>query len=93
MDSDSEISSIKYAATKGNVEKRKDGEGAYYTINTRVYDLTGAIEITVTRADGTTAVGTYSAKAYIYATNDPLTKAMYEFGVAAKAYRNWLLGQ
>ena len=71
-------------------------ENAKYTTGTRVYDIANkAIEITVTvpAADGgepTVITGTYSVKAYINATDNALTKAMYEFGVAADAYRSFL---
>ena len=77
-----------------------DTTGAYYkyvTTKTKAYDIAEkAVEITVTipEADGVEAVnlsGTYSVKAYINATNNTLAKAMYEFGVAAKAYRDFLL--
>ena len=67
-----------------------------YTGGTMVYDLTKAIEITVTipaaedGAEPTVITGTYSAKAYINATDNTLAKAVYEFGVAAKAYRDYL---
>ena len=64
---------------------------AKYTSGTRVYDIAAnAIEITVTVGEES-FVGTYSVKAYINATNDSLTKAMYEFGVSAKAYREYLI--
>jgi len=68
---------------------------AKYTSGTRVYDIAAnAIEITVTvpAAEGepTVITGTYSVKAYINATDNALAKAMYEFGVAAKAYREYL---
>ena len=72
-------------------------ENAKYTTGTRVYDIANkAIEITVTipAADGgepTVITGTYSVKAYINATDNALTKAMYEFGVAADAYRSFLM--
>ncbi len=63
------------------------------TNQTRVYDLVGAVKITVTvpaaeeGAAPTVVTGTYSAKAYINATDNSLAKAMYEFGVAVAAYR------
>ena len=70
---------------------------AKYTSGTRVYDIAAnAIEITVTvpaaeeGAEATVVTGTYSVKAYINATDNTLTKAMYEFGLAAKAYRESL---
>ncbi|MBR5140681.1 MAG: hypothetical protein IKV16_06455 [Clostridia bacterium] len=72
-------------------------ENAKYTTGTRVYDIANkAIEITVTipAADGgepTVITGTYSVKAYINATDNTLTKAMYEFGIAAEAYRNFII--
>jgi len=68
-----------------------------YTNLTRVNDLTKAIKITVTipaaeeGAEPTTVSGTYSAKAYINATDSALVKAMYEFGVAVAAYREYLV--
>ena len=64
---------------------------AKYTSGTRVYDIAAkAIKITVT-VGKETFTGTYSAKAYINATDNALAKAMYEFGVAAKAYRDYLI--
>ena len=70
----------------------------YITSGTRVYDIAeNAIEITVTvpaaeeGAEPTVITGTYSVKAYINATDNTLAKAMYEFGVAAKAYREYLI--
>ena len=70
----------------------------YITSGTRVYDIAAnAIEITVTvpaaeeGAEPTVITGTYSVKAYINATDNALAKAMYEFGVAAKAYREYLI--
>ena len=89
--------SVTYLDSGDIVELRNaDTTNAVYTINTRVYDLTKAIKITVTvpateeGAEPTVISGTYSAKAYINATDDTLTKAVYEFGVAAKAYREYL---
>ena len=89
--------SVTYLNSGDSVEIRNaDTTNAVYTINTRVYDLTKAIKITVTvpateeGAEPTVISGTYSAKAYINATDDTLTKAVYEFGVAAKAYREYL---
>jgi len=70
----------------------------YITSSTKVYDVAAnAIEITVTvpaaeeGADPTVITGTYSVKAYINSTNNTLAKAMYEFGIAAKAYREYLI--
>ena len=88
---------VSYAESNGNVELRSSGNGIYFTINTRVYDIINPIKLTITMPDETAESGTktvsvtYSAKAYIYGTNDSFTKAMYEFGIAAKAYREWLL--
>ena len=68
-----------------------------FTNLTRVNDLAKAIEITVTvpaaeeGAEATTVSATYSAKAYINATDSALVKAMYEFGVAVAAYREYLM--
>ena len=78
----------------GEFVEATDTTGAYYrfiTNKTRVYDVaTKAIEITVTLPGAEPFVATYSMGAYINATNDTLAKAMYEFGVAAKAYRTYL---
>ena len=68
---------------------------AKYTVNTRVYDLAKAIKITVTipaeeGSEDTIISATYSAKAYINVTDSSLAKAMYEFGIATKAYREYL---
>ena len=70
-------------------------ENAKYTINTRVYDLVDAIRITVTIPDAnggepTVVSGTYSVKAYINNKDSALAKAMYEFGLAAYEYREYL---
>ena len=70
----------------------------YITSGTSVYDVAAnAIEITVTvpaetdGAEPTVITGTYSLKAYINATDNALAKAMYEFGIAAKDYREYLI--
>jgi len=70
-------------------------ENAKFTINTRVYDLIDAIRITVTIPDAnggepTVVSGTYSVKTYINNTDSALAKAMYEFGLAAYEYREYL---
>lgn len=67
---------------------------SYYTVDTRVYDLTGLIKISVTvTEEGTpkTVSGTYSIGAYINSETDcTLAKAIYEFGMAASTYREYL---
>ena len=73
---------------------KSETENIWHTNTTKVYDIVNkAIEITVTipGEDGDTVVrGTYSVGAYIQATDNDMAKAMYEFGVAAKVYREWL---
>ena len=69
---------------------------AKITNKTKAYDLTKAIEITITvpaaeaDAEPTVVSGTYSANAYISATDNALVKAVYEFGFAVAAYRDYL---
>ena len=69
----------------------------YTTSKTKVYDIAEkAIKITVSipNSEGgepTVISGTYSVKAYINATDNTLAKAMYEFGIATKAYRDYLV--
>ena len=79
-------------ATGAYVEATEDAE-AYYklvTTKTKVYDIVDqAIVITITMPNST-LTGTYSVGAYIDGTDNALAKAMYEFGVAAKAYRDYL---
>jgi len=90
--------SLAFANSKAAIALRDSATpNTKYTTNTRVYDIAAnAIEITVTvpaaeeGAEPTVITGTYSVKAYINATDNALAKAMYEFGVAAKAYREYL---
>lgn len=66
---------------------------SYYTAQTRVYDLTRLIRISVTvNENGTqkTVSGTYSIGAYINSEKINLAKAIYEFGTAASTYREYL---
>ena len=80
----------------GQLVTETDAEGAeysYYKFTTnsdRVYNIVEKpIEITITMGE-TVLTGTYSLGAYIQGTDNALAKAMYEFGVAAKAYREYL---
>ena len=89
--------SVSYADGK-NVETRVSESiaNSIYTTNTRVYNLTQAIKITVTipgadGADDIVVSGTYSLGAYIQAMDNDLAKSVYEFGVAADAYRAELI--
>ena len=85
--------------SKSDVTSGKTVIGAKHVVTTasRVYDIVDtAIEITVTvpGADGaedTVLTGVYSLGAYIQAKDNALAKAMYEFGIAAKAYREYLI--
>ena len=70
----------------------------WYTTSTRhisnILDQKVTISITFPAADesseDTVISGTYSVGAYIQAMDNSFAKAMYEFGIAAKAYREYL---
>lgn len=63
------------------------GENKLWTLNLRVYDAIETLTVNVT-VDGQEAVsGTYSAGAYINATDSDLVRALYAFGVAAREDR------
>ena len=79
------VITVKYADNGEEISLIEAGNSVL-TNKTRVYDLDRAIEITVTTASGTVS-GTYSVRAYISNTGSELAKAMYEFGMAVKAYR------
>ena len=69
--------------------------GAKIVAKNKADDLLKSITITVTvpGADGAEATvlsGSYSAKAYINATDSALVKAVYEFGAAVAAYNEYL---
>ena len=60
----------------------------YLTVESqRVYDIIAPITIKVIEADGNELVATYSILENINATGADLVKALYEFAVSAKAYR------
>ena len=86
---------IEITASKEEIDGEKITK--YTTSKTKVYDIAEkAIKITVSipNSEGgepTVISGTYSVKAYINATDNTLAKAMYEFGIATKAYRDYLV--
>ena len=70
-----------------------DSKTYYWYVSTpvRIYDLIeNVIDISITLSTGETLTGSYSVGAYIQGTDNDLAKAMYEFGVAARAYRTYL---
>ncbi len=67
----------------------------YYADNQKVYDAIGKINVTIDLPEGEDIVTSYSVAQYITAVSEQtpevnidVAKAMYEFGVAAKAYRD-----
>ena len=81
---------VKYVGGEAIAVVKAEDSNTWYTTGERVYDLVGkAIEITIT-VDGEAITGTYSLGAYIQGTDNALAKAMYEFGAAAKEYREYL---
>jgi len=82
------------------VEVKTNNKVTSYNFNVttpiHIYDMLDdyvTISITIPASSTTEAVeltGTYSIGAYIQATDNNLAKAVYEFGVAAKAYREYL---
>jgi hypothetical protein len=88
--SETAVVTVKYVGGEQITVTKAADENAWYTSGERIYDLVGkAIEITITDGDAS-VTGTYSVGAYINGTDNALAKAMYEFGVAAKAYREYL---
>ena len=86
---------VKYVGSDANLSL-KDSQniaGAKITNKTKMYDIAKDIEITVTVGGEVVATGTYSAGAYISATDNTFAKAMYEFGQSVAAYRAQLAGK
>ena len=85
---------VKYTDGTELTVKKSETANTWYTNGTKIYDIVeNAIVITITipTEEGSTVLeGTYSVGAYIQAMDNDLAKSMYEFGVAAKAYREYI---